>query len=83
MPTGFILTPADADDDTISNEAQEITNILTRAGFQLYLIQSPATELELFRALDNGPYDLGWVGAHAVAGGFGTAARTGRLAQRG
>ncbi len=66
----FVLAPLGADLQSLPSEAQELVNLLSGAGYRVHLMQEPATELELYRALDKGPFSLVWMGAHSSAEGF-------------
>lgn len=54
----------------LPSEAQECTNLLSRAGHTVQLLQEPVTLLELQRAIDRGPYGLLILGAHSGAEGW-------------
>lgn len=69
----FVLIPLRADLPALPSEAQEVVNILSAAGWRVQLLQDSATRLELWRAMDKGPYSLGWVGTHSGAAGFALA----------
>lgn len=70
MPSAFVLAPVSSDLPSLPSEAQEVVNTLSAAGWQVTLMQEPATRLELYRMFDRGQYDLGWVGAHSGAEGW-------------
>lgn len=70
MNACFVLAPIRPDLPTLPSEAQELVNILSAAGWRVQLMQEPATRLELWRALDKGPFSLGWVGTHSGSDGF-------------
>lgn len=55
---------------TVPEEAQEVINILSRAGDSVHVEQGEVTMADLLDALDDGPYDAWWIGTHAGADGF-------------
>ena len=67
---GFVLAPLATGLGKLSNESQEVVNVLSAAKFRLHLFQNPVNRLELYRAVDRGPFSLGWVGTHSSEKGF-------------
>ncbi len=70
MASAIVVAPVRAGLDTLPSEAQEVVNVLSAAGWRVRLVQQPVTKLELFRAADEGEYELGWLGAHSGKDGF-------------
>ena len=64
------LMLASTDLAKMPSEAQEIVNHLNGHGYQVQLLQSEVTSLELYRALQEGPFALVWIASHSEANGF-------------
>lgn len=64
----LMLTSTDT--PNMPSEAQEVINILNGHGYSVQLLQTNVTSLELYRALQRGPYPLVWIASHSDQHGF-------------
>lgn len=58
------------DTPNMPSEAQEVINVLGSNGYNVQLLQSNISSLELYRTLQRGPYPLVWVASHSSEQGF-------------